>query len=77
MNRWVLFLRGWDWPIPHKRQGAQSRATKHFPAGTEIRLTRAQYQSAHAAGVVVSIPNPRGAGEGGEHGGSSDVADHS
>jgi hypothetical protein len=64
-NRWVRFVRAWDWPIPHKRRGAQSRATKHFPAGIEIRLTRAQHQSAMAAGVVVSITNPRHAANGG------------
>jgi hypothetical protein len=52
---WVRFTRAWDWDIP-KWKG---RATKHFPAGTIIRLTRAQHQSALAAGVAVSIPNPR------------------
>lgn len=54
-NRWVRFTRAWEWQIPKYR----GRATKSFPAGTEIRLTRAQYQSAMAAGVVVSIRNPR------------------
>lgn len=54
-NRWVRFTRAWSWDIPQHR----GRATKHFPAGTEIRLTRAQYQSAMAAGVAVCIPNPR------------------
>jgi hypothetical protein len=52
---WVRFTRAWDWDIP-KWKG---RATKHFPAGTRIRLTRAQHQSALAAGVAVSITNPR------------------
>jgi hypothetical protein len=52
---WVRFTRAWDWDIP-KWKG---RATKHYRAGLEIRLTRDQYQSALAAGVAVSIPNPR------------------
>ena len=34
------------------------RVTKCFPAGREIRLTRRQWESAMAAGVVTSIPNP-------------------
>ena len=55
-NRWVRFLRAWDWNPPHRLPG---RVTKHFPAGTEIRLTRSQYESAIAAGVVTSIRNPR------------------
>jgi hypothetical protein len=59
-NRWVRFTRRWDWDIP--KYGG--RATKTFYAGTEIRLTREQFQSAMAAGVVVSIPNPRSAEEG-------------
>lgn len=54
-NRWVRFTRAWDWNIP--KYG--SRATKTFPAGVEVRLTREQFQSAMAAGVAVSIPNPR------------------
>lgn len=54
-NRWVRFTRAWEWQIP--KYGG--RATKTFPAGTEIRLTRLQYQLAMAAGVVVSIRNPR------------------
>lgn len=60
-NRWVRFTRAWDWSPPAALPG---RATKHFPAGTEIRLTRAQHQSAIAAGAVVSISNPRSAGGG-------------
>lgn len=51
---WVRFTRAWDWNIP-KFHG---RATKHFPAGTEVRLTRAQLQSALEAGAVVCIPTP-------------------
>lgn len=54
-NRWVRFTRSWDWDIPKYR----GRATKSFPAGAEVRLTREQFQSAMAAGVVVSIPSPR------------------
>ena len=54
-NRWVRFTRSWDWDIP-KYWG---RATKTFPSGAEVRLTRDQFQSAMAAGVAVSIPNPR------------------
>jgi hypothetical protein len=54
-NRWVQFTRAWDWSIPKYR----GRATKHFPAGMRVRLTRSQYQSAMAAGVAVSIRNPR------------------
>lgn len=61
-NRWVRFTRAWDWHIPRYAGRSMARATKHFPAGTEIRLTRAQFQSAMAAGVAVSIPNPRSAG---------------
>jgi hypothetical protein len=58
-NRWVRFTRAWDWDIPKYSGKGLRRATKHFPAGTEIRLTRDQHQSAIAAGVAVSIPNPR------------------
>ncbi len=54
-NRWVRFTRAWDWDIPEYG----GRATKHFPAGCEIRLTCRQYEPALAAGVAVSIPNPR------------------
>lgn len=54
-NRWVRFTRAWDWNIP-KYKG---HATKAFYAGTVVRLTREQFQSAMAAGVAVSIPNPR------------------
>ncbi len=60
---WVRFTRAWSWDIPKYR----GRATKHFPAGTEIRLTRQQLESAAAAGVVVLIPNPRHAAEGETH----------
>jgi len=56
-SRWVAFLVDWAWDIP----GYGGRATKHFKAGTEILLTRRQHQSATAAGVVVSIQNPRAA----------------
>lgn len=63
-NRWVHFTRGWDWDIPKYTGATLRRATKHFPAGTEIRLTRAQFQSAMGAGVAVSIPNPRPADKG-------------
>lgn len=66
-GRWVRFTRAWDWDIP-KYKG---RATKHFPAGVEILLTRDQFQSAMAAGVAVSIPNPRYAAKG-----ETDVPDH-
>lgn len=54
-NRWVRFLRNWDWNIPERG----SRATLAFQAGAEVRLTRRQHESAMAAGVAVSIPNPR------------------
>jgi hypothetical protein len=57
---WVRFTRAWDWVIPEYG----GRATKHFPAGTQIRLTRRQLQSALEAGAVVCIPNPRLAGQG-------------
>lgn len=59
-NRWVRFTRAWDWNIP----GYGGRATKSFAAGAEVRLTRAQFQSAIAAGVAVSIPSPRMQGMG-------------
>lgn len=65
-NRWVRFLRSWDWDVPEYG----GRSTKSFSAGTEILLTHRQHQSAIAAGVVVSIPNPRCADEG-----ESDVCD--
>lgn len=63
MNRWVRFIRPWDWDVPQYG----GRATKHFPAGVEILLTRDQFQSAMAAGVAVSIPNPRQGGNGDTH----------
>lgn len=59
-NRWVRFTRAWSWDIPKYR----GRATKTFLAGTEVRLTREQFQSAMAAGVAVSIPNPHRTGKG-------------
>jgi hypothetical protein len=59
-NRWVRFTHAWDWDVPKYR----GRATKHFPVGTVILLTREQYQSAMAAGVAVSVPNPRRCGDG-------------
>lgn len=62
-NRWVRFTRDWDWDVP----GYGGRATKSFPAGVEILLTREQFQSAMAAGVAVSIPNPRGLVDGDEN----------
>ena len=72
-NRWVRFTRGWDWNVP----GRRSRATKHFPAGVEIRLTRSQFQSAVAAGVAVSIQNPRSARTlEADHGGPADLDNH-
>lgn len=72
-NRWVRFTRAWDWNIP--KYG--SRATKTFPAGVEIRLTREQFQSAMAAGVAVSIPNPRHARTmEADHGDPSELDDH-
>lgn len=67
-NRWVRFTRAWDWDVPKYSVGGLRRATKHFPAGVEIRLTRAQHQSAMAAGVAVSIPNPRTAALEADHG---------
>lgn len=54
-NRWVEFRVDWNWDIPKYR----GRATKCFRAGARIRLTREQFQSAMAAGVAISIPNPR------------------
>lgn len=66
-NRWVRFTRDWNWSIP-KYKG---RATKAFKAGTEIRLTREQYELALARRVAVSIPNPRLAELG-----ETDVPDH-
>lgn len=55
-NRWVRFLVEFNWNDPTTR--IPGRATKCFRAGTEIRLTRDQYQSATAAGVVISIASP-------------------
>lgn len=55
-NRWVRFLVEWNWNCPDF--GPVGRVTKCFPAGREIRLTRRQWESAMAAGVVTSIPNP-------------------
>jgi hypothetical protein len=72
-NRWVRFTRAWDWDIP-KYWG---RATKTFAAGAEVRLTRAQFQSAMAAGVAVSIPNPRASRTAeADHGRPSHLDDH-
>ncbi len=58
-NRWVRFLKPWRWDLPGT--AIPGRWSKMFPAGLEIRLTRGQFQSAMAAGVVISIPNPRSA----------------
>lgn len=55
-NRWVRFLVEWNWNCPD--YGPVGRVTKCFRAGTEIRLTRRQWESAQAAGAVTSIPNP-------------------
>jgi len=54
-NRWVRFERDWDWNIPEYG----GRATKTFLAGRIVRLTHRQYEPAIAAGVAVSIPNPK------------------
>ena len=59
-NRWVRFLVEWNWNNPDT--AIAGRATKCFPAGTEIRLTRRQWESAMPAGVAISITNPRYAG---------------
>lgn len=67
-NRWVEFTRAWDWEIP----GRKGRAVKHFKAGVRRRLTREQFQSAMAAGVAVSIPNPRARAEEATHGSGGD-----
>jgi len=56
-NRWVRFTKAWDWVCPDFKP--VGRVSKHFPLGIEILLTRRQFQSAMAAGVAVSIPNPR------------------
>ncbi len=60
-NRWVRFLVEWNWNNPDTR--IPGRATKCFPAGVEIRLTRRQWESATSAGVAISITNPRHAGQ--------------
>lgn len=54
---WARFIRAWDWNLPGTR--ISGRYTKHFPAGVVIRLTRGQFQSAMAAGVIESTVNPR------------------
>lgn len=51
---WVRFTRAWDWNIP--KYGG--RATKHFPAGCEIRLTCEQMREAVNAQAVEMIPTP-------------------
>src|SRR5262245_39102180 len=67
-NRWVRFIRDFDWEIP--KYGG--RAHKFFRKGKEIRLTRRQFKSAWCAGAVVSIPHPRSSGGGDVLAGTSD-----